>query len=237
MIILAVDTSNYLGSLALLRDSDVLATRSIRQDERYSTSLLRELDALLSEASILLNQIDLFAVSGGPGSFTALRIGLTAVKAWAEIFSKPIAVVSGLRAVAAQASHSLQANSCLAVFLDGYQGQVFGAVYRSVGTAPYDLEQLGGEFLAQADEFIRLVAERVQGTPVSLASPVPAVLQPALARSSLACGSVSTISGELAPTVGLLGYRMALSGELVDALHLDANYIRRPDAEVKFKQT
>jgi len=235
MIILAVDTSSRLGSLALLQDSHILAARSIRQDERHSTSLLRELDVLFSDTSIPLSQIDLFAVSGGPGSFTALRIGLTAVKAWAEIFSKPIAAVSGLRAVASQALPAAQPGSCVAVFLDGYQGQVFGAVYRSDVLG--NLEPLGDEFLAPADDFISVVSQRTQGSPVQLVSPVPEVLQAALARCSLECGSVKTVSGELASAVGLLGHQMALRGELVDSLHLDANYIRRPDAEVKLKRS
>ena len=102
MLILAIDTSTRAGSIALLRDRQVLAEIAAREDTPYSTRLFRDLELLQSRAQFRMTQIDLFAVAAGPGSFTGLRVGLTAVKGWAEVHRKPIAAISGLEAIAAQ---------------------------------------------------------------------------------------------------------------------------------------
>src|SRR5579872_6219879 len=102
MLILAVDTSTRTGSAAILRDSEVLAEISGYEETPYSSRLFRDIALLQDRANFRLDQVDLFAVAAGPGSFTGLRVGLTAVKAWAEVHGKPIAAVSGLEAIAAE---------------------------------------------------------------------------------------------------------------------------------------
>src|ERR1700733_2753448 len=102
MLILAVDTSTRTGSAAVLRDFEVLAEVSGYEETPYSTRLFRDIQALQASAGFRLDQIDVFAAGAGPGSFTGLRVGLTAVKAWAEVHAKPIVAVSGLEAIAAQ---------------------------------------------------------------------------------------------------------------------------------------
>src|SRR5882724_10371574 len=103
MLIFALDTSTTSGSFALLRDGAILAQSVVLPDEPYSPNLLRCAALLLEGTRISLEQIDLFAVCAGPGSFTGLRVGLTAVKGWAEVWQRPVAAVSALEAVAAQA--------------------------------------------------------------------------------------------------------------------------------------
>src|ERR1700691_260617 len=102
MLILAIDTSTRTGSAALLRDTEVLAEVSGYEETPYSSRLFRDVALLQSRAGLTLDQVDVFAVAAGPGSFTGLRVGLTAVKAWAEVHGKPIAAVSGLEAIAVQ---------------------------------------------------------------------------------------------------------------------------------------
>src|ERR1700719_4092778 len=114
MLILALDTSSASGSLALLRDATVLTDRVISSDEPHSASLLRETTKLLGVARISFEEIDLFAVDAGPGSFTGLRVGLTTVKGWAEVWGKPIAAVSGLEAIAVQICRSVAPGSFIA---------------------------------------------------------------------------------------------------------------------------
>src|ERR1700675_3738923 len=102
MLIFALDTSTPAGSSALLRDAPILAQSEPTPDEPTPPNLLRQAISLLDSACISLEQIDLFAVCAGPGSFTGLRVSLTTVKGWAEIWKKPVAAVSALEAVAAQ---------------------------------------------------------------------------------------------------------------------------------------
>src|SRR5687768_5011864 len=103
MIILGVDTGSRVGSLAVRRDAELVGEWAESGNEPYSSRLCGNAAALLSSIDLSLAEVDVFAVSAGPGSFTGLRIGLTAVKAWAEILCKPIVPVSGLAAVAADA--------------------------------------------------------------------------------------------------------------------------------------
>src|SRR6266851_9563008 len=102
MLILAIDTSTRTGSAALLRDCEVLAEVSSYEETPHSTRLFRDVELLQERANFRVGQIDVFAVAAGPGSFTGLRVGLTAVKAWAEVHKKPIAAISGLEAIAAE---------------------------------------------------------------------------------------------------------------------------------------
>src|ERR1700688_3511687 len=102
MLIFAVDTSTRMGSAALLRDSQVLAEISGYEETPYSTRLFRDIAMLQERQNFSLDQVDVFAVAAGPGSFTGLRVGLTAVKAWAEIHGRPIAAISGLEAIASE---------------------------------------------------------------------------------------------------------------------------------------
>jgi tRNA threonylcarbamoyladenosine biosynthesis protein TsaB len=229
MLILAIDTSTRAGSIALLRDSEVLAEISAREDTPYSTRLFRDLGTLQSKAQFCMNQVDVFAVAAGPGSFTGLRVGLTAVKAWAEVHGKPIAAVSGLEAIAVQgdASHAM-----VNPFLDARKGHVFGSTYRRGIGQPGVLQLVGEEAILTIHEFLTQVKHNCGAGAVALVSATPEVLTHDLVESVLPGAQIEQVSASLAPWIGRLGFDRANRGELVDALGLDANYIRRSDAEV-----
>jgi tRNA threonylcarbamoyladenosine biosynthesis protein TsaB len=238
MLILAIDTSTRTGSVALLRDDHVLDEVSGRKETPYSTRLFRDLEVLQSRAHFLIEQVDVFAVASGPGSFTGLRVGLTAVKAWAEVYGKPIAVVSGLEAIAAQ-SKALEGVSAgkgvvISPFLDARRGQLFGSSYRW-REKPSRLELIAEESILSAEEFLISVAANSPPGRAFLVSPTPDVI-PAIPLGQLFPGArIEVVSGVLAPVIGRLGFDRAMRGELVDALHLDANYVRRSDAENTWK--
>ncbi len=229
MLILAVDTGTQAGSLAVLREAQVLGVVSTWTDETYSSRMFRHLTFLLTELKLDLKQFDLFAVGAGPGSFTGLRVGLTAVKGWAEVYQRPIAAVSALEAVAAQARAG---ESVLVPVLDARRGQIYAGVYRRAGK---DLERVGDERVMTAEEFLASLRAQAGNAKLAFVTPTPEVLAEALARSDFAGASVEQVSTVLAPVIGRLGLVRARRGEVVDALCLDANYIRRSDAELLWK--
>jgi len=233
MLILALDTSTRAGSIALVRDSEVLAEISAREDTPYSTRLFRDLELLQSRAQFRMNQVDVFAVAAGPGSFTGLRVGLTAVKGWAEVYGKPIAAISGLEAIAAQASapHDPR-HDMISPFLDARRGHVFGSTYRRGPGHLGVLQLVGEEAILSIEEFLTQVKQNRRAGQVVLVSATPEVLPHDLVESILPGAQIEQVSASLAPTIGRLGFDRANRGELVDALRLDANYIRRSDAEV-----
>lgn len=236
MLILALDTSSPSGSLALLRDTTILAHRAISPDEPYSASLLRDTKEMLDCARISFEKIDLFAVDAGPGSFTGLRVGLSTVKGWSEVWGRPVAAVSGLEAMAAQVSRQAAAGSLVAAVMDARRGQIFGGVFRTLKNGSGALARAAVEVVASADEFVESWgAQSGDSCPSTIACISPELVRPAIERHGLTCCRVEVVSNVLAPFIGQLGYAKAVGGEVVDALHVDANYIRRSDAEMNWK--
>jgi len=234
MLLLAVDTSSRLGSLAVLRDGKLAGVISTFADEPYSTRLFRQLDFLLEELHTEVRQFDVFAVVAGPGSFTGLRVGLTAVKGWAEVFEKPVVAVSGLEAVAAQAKSGAQ---LIAPLMDARRGQIYAALYHREGGG---LARESEDHVCTVDEFFAELRTQAGNRTVQFASPVPELIQGALNPGADDLGiaisrNVERVSPLLAPVVAELAFDRANRGEVTDALRLDANYIRRSDAELLWK--
>jgi tRNA threonylcarbamoyladenosine biosynthesis protein TsaB len=238
MLILAVDTSTRMGSAAVLRDSQVLAEVSGYEETAYSARLFRDIALLQDRANFRLDQVDVFAVAAGPGSFTGLRVGLTAVKAWAEVHGKPIAAISGLEAIAAESLIGAAPNTSnphfIAPFLDARRGQIFGAIYRRTSEEAQGLELASVESVLSVDEFLELV-KGMASQQVDLVSPTPDLLPPARIGELLPGARILEVSAALAPAIGRLGFERAKRGDLVDSIRLDANYVRRSDAESAWK--
>ena len=231
------------------------------EETPYSTRLFRDVASLRSKVQFNLDQVDLFAVAAGPGSFTGLRVGLTAVKAWAEVYGKPIAAISGLEAIASQFLHLPPPNfsrGLIAPFLDARRGYVFGAIYRKPIEEAAPLELFSEEAILPLQEFLQLVSEaptlaglpfEAQGKQVQpgpggartrqravLVTPTPEAISFEEARSILPSARIEHVPAALAASIGRLGYERARRGALVDPVQLDANYVRRSDAEAATKE-
>jgi tRNA threonylcarbamoyladenosine biosynthesis protein TsaB len=233
VLILALDTSSPNGSLAVLRDEKVIGVISTLAEETYSSRMFRHLEFLLQELSVKLTDFDLFAVAAGPGSFTGLRVGLAAAKGWAEVYKKPVVGISVLEAIAAQ-SHSTA--TVLVAASDARRGEIYFGVYRR-GKDSLALE--GEECVSPPEEFLRAIGGRPGSAEFAIVSPSPEMLSATLSRiemERLPLPRVEQVSSVLAPVIGQLGYRRAKVGDVSDALTLDANYIRRTDAEVHAKR-
>jgi tRNA threonylcarbamoyladenosine biosynthesis protein TsaB len=121
-LILSLETTTRAGSMALTRGGRVLAARQGEAQASHSTDLLKNIRAVLMEAGRSLNDVDLFAVAKGPGSFTGLRIGVATVKSFAATLERPSIGVPTLYAVALAAGPS---PGTLAMIPAG-RGEVFG---------------------------------------------------------------------------------------------------------------
>jgi tRNA threonylcarbamoyladenosine biosynthesis protein TsaB len=243
MLTLALDTSSPTGSIAVLRESECQGIVSTRSDEAYSSRLFRQIQFLLDDLSLKLEEFDLFAVCAGPGSFTGLRVGLAAVKGWAEVYKKPIAAVSGLEAVAAQSRCGVD---LVVPVLDARRSQLYFRKYRRQdATMPNSCTAETEECVMTPEEFLqeltdwRKQSESVTAT-MAIVTPEPALLGARMEefRASNAWARnipVEQVSSVLAPYIGQLGILRAKQGQLTDALSLDANYVRRSDAELKWK--
>ena len=240
MLILAIDTSTRTGSAAFLHDRTVLAEVSGYEETAYSSRLFRDVEELKTRVEFGLDEVDLFAVAAGPGSFTGLRVGLTAAKAWAEVYQKPIAGISGLEAIASE----FQTGGTLSIttgpryivsFLDGRRGQIFGAVYQSEPGAARPLALAGDESVLLPIEFLETVKDTARSSSLHFVSPTPEAIPPKLLNEFFSDANVVPVSASLAPAIGRLGFERALRGEVADPVRVDANYVRRSDAEATWK--
>jgi tRNA threonylcarbamoyladenosine biosynthesis protein TsaB len=220
-LILAIDTTHQWGSLALTRGDEILEEVELEAPDGFAHVIYGHLEALLERHRVRLRDIDCFATTAGPGSFTGVRIGLACVKGLAEACGKPAVAVSNLQALAWFGSAPLRA-----VVMDARRGEIYGAVYdvegrivvpETVGAfAPWleSVPEQGVEFIYSGfSAFHELLA----GTrwAHAAAHPAPRALARAVARTA-AC-------------------RLA-RGEAQDPAALNANYVRRSDAELLWKE-
>jgi tRNA threonylcarbamoyladenosine biosynthesis protein TsaB len=228
VIVLAIDTCDGDGSVAVLRDNALLEVAAHQSTEEYSSWLLPAVANLLKGAGLSMRDVDAYAVAAGPGSFTGLRVGLTTVKAWSEVYGKSIAAVSRLEAMAVEADG---VRPYVAAFVDARRGQVFGALYRRNST---ELERIGEEMVIPPGRFVEWASELSASRSISWVSKDRdcALGELAVNVREMRQETVQAVSAVLAPAIGRLGWARLASGKTTDALSLDANYVRRSDAEI-----
>jgi len=223
MLILGIDTSGKNGGVTLA-EADAHRFRVLGSDRiaggTFSAQLVPTVAALLKKNGFGVRAVDGFAVASGPGSFTGLRVGLSAVKGLAEVLQKPIVTISLLEALAS----SSPLNGTVIAALDAGRSEVFHGVYKvAVGIAERVTEQLLSrqEFLQQTQQ--QEVASVVT-SDIALAEAVSGIG----AKAELVERPDSSV-------VARIGARKLLAGESISVESLDANYLRRSDAEIFFK--
>ena len=233
VIVLAIDTCDARGSVAVLRNDAVLKVVVHDTDEDYSSWLLPAVRECLASGGLQMEQVDAYAAAAGPGSFTGVRVGLTSVKAWAEVYGKRIAAVSRLEALAAEAS---EGTAWVAAFFNAQRGQVFGAVYQRIGVG---LARLGDEMVIAPGKFVEAAAEAARGEQISWVSMDPECVttEAAWKAREMRGERIERVSTVRAPMIGRIGLAALAEGRFTDVLALDANYVRRSDAEIFWKGT
>ncbi len=134
MKILAIETATLTGSVGLLSDDDgldVLGETTLSVSVQHSERLMPAIDHLLRDAGVPPQDIDLYAVSVGPGSFTGLRIGLAAVQGLSLAHNKPVVGVSTLEGLA---RNGLYFPGLVVPMLNAFRSEVYWGAYRANGT-------------------------------------------------------------------------------------------------------
>lgn len=127
MIILALDSTAQTGAVALCRDEKLVASFTLNTGNTHSETLLPSVEAVLKLGDLTVDDVDLFAISKGPGSFTGVRIGAATVKGMAFGKDKPCIGVSTLEALA----YNLRGFSGIACpVMNARRSQVYNALFR-----------------------------------------------------------------------------------------------------------
>jgi tRNA threonylcarbamoyladenosine biosynthesis protein TsaB len=211
--ILAVDTTSEFGSVALLRDDELVDEIPVHAPKGFAQVLYAHLAELLERHALKAAAIDCFAAASGPGSFTGVRVGLACVKGLAEAVGRPAVAVSNLQAIASFGTAPLRAP-----VLDAHRGEVYGAVYDA------ESRIVTAEVVAEFDAWIATLPE---GELEFVASG----FTPPLAGTRFEHAPVRMAPRSLAGAIA----RLASQAETKDSAALDANYVRRSDAELLWK--
>ncbi len=130
VLVLALDTTTRTGSVAVVQDGDVRSQLVGDPSLTHGARLPGDLMRAIQDASIAVDDIDLLAVAAGPGSFTGLRVGISAMQGLAMAIDRRIVPVSVLDALAAAGAG---ADARVACWMDAQRGEVFAAVYDPSG--------------------------------------------------------------------------------------------------------
>jgi tRNA threonylcarbamoyladenosine biosynthesis protein TsaB len=123
--ILAIDTSSKICSVSILEDNNVIIENHNDDEKTHSQKLMPLIDETLKQANITLDNIDLLACCQGPGSFTGIRIGISTVKAFADVKNIPIIGVTSLESLA----YNIHSEGLIASIIDAKHDNVYFALY------------------------------------------------------------------------------------------------------------
>ncbi len=127
MKILAIDTTAKTATAALTEDERLIAITTLNTPNTHSVTLLPMINGLLSGASLKVSDIDLFVCSAGPGSFTGVRIGTSAIKGLCYASGKPCIGVSSLEALALNVTDT---DGIICPVMDARRNQLYNALFR-----------------------------------------------------------------------------------------------------------
>jgi tRNA threonylcarbamoyl adenosine modification protein YeaZ len=216
---LAIDTSTNTVSLALTQESEILAELSWRCGQNHTTTLLPHLASLLSQTGSGLKSLDTIVVARGPGSFNALRVGISTAKGLAFSLGIPIVGISTLAASAYQ--HAETGLPVCPVFNAG-RGEVAAAIYH---TKDSKWQPIIGEHITTIDALCAQIATKTVFCG-ELSATTSSQLRKLLKQKAIIASPAARLrrAGFLAE----LGLREIEAGNLDDTTTLQPIYLRRP---------
>lgn len=223
MKILAVDTATTSCSVAVADDEDLLAEMTIDNDQTHSKHLTDLIRQVIGLAGISLSEIDGFAVTKGPGSFTGLRIGMSTVKGLAVASGRPVVGVPTLESLAMQSGIF---NLLVCPMIDARRGEVYFASYR------FGLHRLYAQHKEQVVLPQNILSE-LQEPCVFIGN--GAIVYRHNIIDKLGDQAYFASSGQhiiRGATVAMLGLSRIATGEIDEIESLVPNYLRKSDAEL-----
>ena len=209
--LLSVDATGEWGSIALVNERGVIEEVPIHAPEGFAHVLFGEIERLLGRHQLTFESLDGFASASGPGSFTGVRVGLTTVMGLAEATGRKAVAVSNLRALASFGTRALRAT-----VIDARRGEVYGGVFDAL------LRPVCGEVVSPLGAWLESLPKGdLEIITQGLAIPTEKPLLEA--------------PRALAGAIGRIALEAFESGEASDPGAIDANYVRRSDAELLWK--
>lgn len=130
MLILALDSATPAAGVALLDGLNLIKEEFYNNQKKHSGNLMTFVDRVLNESEKELKDIDVFALTMGPGSFTGLRVGMASIKGLSFISKKPVVGITTLDVIAA---NIFESEAIICPLLDARKGEVYTALYKNAG--------------------------------------------------------------------------------------------------------
>ncbi len=230
MKLLAVESTSMAAGAALIQEDKLIGEIRTNHKKTHSEQLLPMIDHLLQMCECPLSEIDVLAVSLGPGSFTGIRIGVATVKGLAQALHKPVVGVNSLEALAWQAN--------------AFQGRVVPLVdaqRKLVYTAAYSFDESGVAILREPDvlhiqELLAILSETTEDL-FFLGDAMP--LHRELINETLGGRARFALPLQAMPSASSLAQcaiRKALAGELMSPASIQPIYLRTSQAEKVYQQ-
>ncbi len=221
MKILSVDSSSVSASVAITENSVTLAESFINNGLTHSQTLMPMVEKTLKDANASVKDIDLFAITNGPGSFTGVRIGIASVKGMADALNKKCFAVSTLEAIA----EPLKDEDCIAcAVMDARCNQVYTAIFESGKRLCEDKAVLIDELGVELKGFNKKVVFIGDGSVLCYEK-----LKDVVTDCDIADENIRYIH---ASSIGRIAEKKVKNGELpIDSVNLVPYYLRLPQAE------
>jgi tRNA threonylcarbamoyladenosine biosynthesis protein TsaB len=229
MKVLGIDTSTSCGSIGLIDDGEVISDYLLNISVTHSERLLGAIEFVLRDARCPIGEIDGWAISLGPGSFTGLRIGVSTVKGLAFATGKPVAGVSTLDVLASQIAPT---SYLICPILDARKQEVYTAFYRygdgSSLMRQSDYQAIRPENLVKKiKEHTIFLGDGVKTYKEFLINSLP----------SLAIFPPAPLGVSHGSMVAKLGFELLQKGERLDLSTFVPIYVRPSEAEMKWQET
>lgn len=223
-LILAVDTTTPTGSVALLRNTNLIAEFNQDSAATFSERLLPTVQFMLKSCELTLQDIHGFAVAVGPGSFTGIRIGLSTIKSFAYASGRPVAPVSTLTALARKLLHD---RGLICPLIDARKKEIYAALFESKQGI---LREIIPQGVYSPDAFFsRLPLHRI----IHFIGSGREVFRITIKNYFRDKARFSKRSPYIAFEVGLIGYDLLKRNKGRDFQEIEPLYLRKSQAEEK----
>lgn len=225
MLILGIESSSLVASVAIVNDETLIAEYTTNFKKTHSQTLLPMLDEIVKMTGIDIKEIDAIAVSCGPGSFTGLRIGAATAKGLGLALKKPLVSVPTLEATA---FNLFETNCLICPIMDARRNQVYNGIY----------EYKNGEFKTftaqRALEVEKLITElnEIGKKVLFLGDGVPVYSDYIKENINIEYSfAPAHLNRQRAGSVAALGLKLFKEGKTVSAANFNLNYLRKSQAE------
>ena len=228
MIVLSMDSSSLVTTVALLKDEHLLGEFTLNFKREHSVILMEKIEMLINDWNIDISEVDGFVVSKGPGSFTGLRIGMATVKGLSMGSNKPYLSISSLDALA----YSLiNFDGIICPIMDALRDSVFTCMYKSsngelskiIDYSALSLDELV-EILQEKDKSVIFTGDGVYKYKEYLLEKLP--------NAKFAPNHLSVVK---ASALGELGMELLRQGQC-DDINSSPLYLKKPQAERELEQ-